>query len=356
MQVSVRVVSAISFAQAGLRYTEAANVYSESLDAFARKLRGLTFSDAAADCIGCRHSPGCLAKWWQHRHPRCPWNKRSQMERLRAGATIDKAVLADLCSLSPELATLYDSQLWATVAKLPSSQACDELLDTVKVGSKRLDSEIGKFSELLIDRVDLACLPINLALMFSGHSSYELYRALLRKNFSCMYAWYGAQFPFCYASKQLHSQIRLYMDDAGRPLPQNWSSWHLFKDLYFDQLEAVDKLGWLNGDGHAGALLVWNLPSKEQACFDRCLDLSMEEQFLPMPVAIEKHWRSMRELWIDNPVIMNGQECRLPRAVIGDKLLLTHALSHVRVVSPAEPVDDFWLCEGAERSDCSWLI
>ncbi|MFJ4141694.1 hypothetical protein [Pseudomonas sp. NPDC089734] len=331
-------------------------MFSKSLDAFARRLRGLTFTHAVAECIGCCHSPGGIAKWWQHHHPRCPWNKRSQLERLRAGATIDKAVLADLCSLSPELADLYESQLWTAVAQLPSARACDELLDTVKVGSKRLDSDIGKFSKLLVDRVDLACLPINLALMFSGHSSYGLYRALLRKNFACMYAWYSAQFPFCYASRPLYSQIQLYMHGVGKPLPQNWSSWHLFRDLYFDQLEEVDRLGWLNGDGGAGALLLWNLPIKEHACFESCLDQSMEAQLLPMPKAAEKHWRCVRTFWVDNPVSLNGKECRLPGAVIGDNPPLAPALSHVEVVSPTDPVEDVWFREGPERSDCSWPI
>ncbi|MNJ61977.1 hypothetical protein D3C77_577930 [compost metagenome] len=88
-------------------------------------------------------------------------------------------------------------------------------------------------------------------------------------------------------------------------------------------------------------MFVWNLPCKERECFDRCLEQGTEGWPLAMPAAIEKSWRSMWTVWVDNPVSVNGKECPLPDADIGVKPRAADALSHLSVVSPADPVDDF---------------
>ncbi len=313
----------------------------EDLDTFSRGLRGLTFTHAVAECIGCRHSPGAIASWWRQQHPGCPWEKRWQMERLRAGANIEKSVLADLCGLSVELSYLYNSPLWRTVSNLMTARACDELLDTVRVGGKRLDSKIGTFSELLLDRVDLPCLPIHLALLFSGHYSYGIYRSLLTKNFTYMYAWCGVQYPFGHIREQLYERLGLYFRGSLRPWPRSWAGWKVFQQLYLYQVEELSSWGWLGGHAGCLAMLVWNLSDKECSSLDYCLGKNIEEWPVPMPVAFEKKWQRKWTVWEENPVSLNGVECPLPDVHGGAERMSVDMLNQLKVISPVDPAVDF---------------
>ncbi|WP_139657499.1 hypothetical protein [Pseudomonas shirazica] len=313
----------------------------QKLDGFTRGLRGVVTIKLATEATGGLASTGLLAKRLQQEHPNNPCSKRAQMERLRLGATIRKEVMIDLYRLAPGLRDLYECPLWLTVSSLPMARACDELLDAVTIGGKRLDIEARRSRPLLLDRVDLSCLPINLALLFSGHSSYEIYRALLTKNFAHMYAWYSIQYPFAWISEQLYEQLSVYLNHAGKPDPRCWGKLQTIQEYYSSQLDDIGSWGWLDGDSACLALLVWNLSDKEQSSLNECLSINMDDWPVPMPAMIEREWQRKWAVWTENPVRLDGKECPLPDVAMDSEQLSTEMLSQLRVVPPADPADNF---------------
>ncbi|HEK1690811.1 TPA: hypothetical protein SMR48_002041 [Pseudomonas putida] len=249
--------------------------------------------------------------------------------------------MKDLYRLAPELRDLYECPLWVTVSNLARSQACDELLDTATIGGKRLDSHIDTFSQLLLDRVDLQCLPINLALLYSNHFSYDLYRRLLTKNFTHMYAWYSIQYPFAWISAQLYQRLSVYLDLAGKPEPRCWDRWQAILEYHSAQLDDIGSWGWLDGNSACLSMLVWNLSDKERSSLDDCLSTNTSDWPLPMPVAIARAWQRKWAVWTENPVSFNGKACPLPDVAMDLEQLSADMLSQLSVISPADPADNF---------------
>ncbi|WP_439253905.1 hypothetical protein [Pseudomonas monteilii] len=313
----------------------------QKIDELSRQLRGVATIKVAAESLGCPPSPSVLAKRLQQEHPNNPCGKRSQMERLAAGATIRKEVLRDLFRIAPELRDLYENPLWFTISNLSTPRVCDELLDTVTIAGKRLDTQTRHLRELLLDRVDVSCLPINLALLFSGHYSYDAYRMLLAKNFTIMYAWYSLQYPIGYIREQFYKRLSFCLGEVAKCQPRNWERWQLILEDCSAQLEDIGCWGWLDGRAGCLAMLVWNLSDKERSFLDECLEVSMDEWPVAMPASIEQRWQNKWALWTDNPVTFNGKECPLPDVGKSSGLLSADMLSQLTVISRADPADEF---------------
>ncbi|MNQ82581.1 hypothetical protein D3C85_976350 [compost metagenome] len=286
-------------------------MFALSVDPAGCLFRNTALFHAAAQSMGCPHTPYSMAKYW---HTLRPWQDSLPLwKRARRGVTPAASTQALLFGYFPYLRKLYDNPLWAVTSHADWGSEWDELADSIRLGGKPLDGYGGKLSTLLFDRADWPCLAVHLVLLHTHADRYLFHRLWLAKNFTALFALSSMQLPIVHIRAGLQASLTPQMLTADPVRVCNWEYCHEICTADEDLLNLLQEWGWLQGDDQHLALLIWNFPQALQRELDVGPQKLIGKTGCGLTRPLRKKWCRKLAQWQDHPVTLNGVCCEFPR-------------------------------------------